>query len=767
VNGEFHSHLQHLGIRNWEFDYGKGLVITQAIGAKLSIPVELFESGEYEIFLRYMKNPKGGPVKVYFDNELIREITSEDSNSNFVWENIGSSLNFTKGKHTIMLENVAGFNAINILAVLPTKETKKLVDNAYSIANKTRNIYLFEAESDFYNGKGRHNHPSSVYRLFEHEESDNFNRISRGQFRIPTNADLMSLQFISNNDSLTNRSDSFSSKNSYYSIGNLQIYPAKEKNNVFSLDFEREQVSIPLAALRQTFVNYDKNVLSTSLESRPDRALRVIVEQGNSSNWKRISTDFIPVNDKKYYNFSLDLSAEDVKQLNTRVLYYDSDKKEIKSDLTSSERDGTFNDRLTASIVPPLESKYVKVEVLVLPNAARTSSYLLDNLKFEEIIPQKPLLSNDLPRFQSKVNTTPQFAQNAENGYTIPNDASGLKVPFNLAQTRPIPVKENTVYNYTLQAMGENLDYLAVLASFRSSQDVVENSTKYGVNASNGNVLSLSPGSEIYTYLDVLKASNYTIALRASTCDDRCSSNSLLGVSIAQENLGSNTNNIIDTSNISLEDLDNVEGSISGNNGDKTQLKWIYLNNTYLEEGRYKIKIHSDSQVDLDSVIVYSTAYDHTKAGRGGQATKQYEALEDLFNPSDSNEPAFIEDYKKIDPTKYEVKIRNATRPYVISLAETYDPLWVAHFDPSLDNTSVDEDNNRFEKRSIPLFSVVNGFYINKTGNYTLTIEYEQQKWLFEGGIISACTATAIVTLFVLSSRKKVIPYYNRKNRNI
>jgi hypothetical protein len=805
--GVFHPHLEGLGMQNWEFDYGKGLVITQAMGAKIAITTEIQESGEYDLFLRYLKNQKGGPIRVYFDDRVIREINSEDyerSSNNFVWENLGSSLNISKGKHTIMLENVAGFNAVNILAAVHTNEITKLENYTYSLANRTKNVYLLEAESDFYNNKGepsnysQKNSSGSLHPLFEYRGEYDFNKNLAGQFRVPPNADLMSLQFIANSSNPTVNSSN--NNTSYYAVGNLQIYPSAEKYDIFSLDFERDEVSIPLAALRQQgLTNRDEDdMLSTSLESyfstTQSAALRVNIKQDNASDWSILSTDYIPVGDKRYYNFSLDVSAKDVRQLHANVLYYDSDKERIKSEIVSEGRDGTFIETLTSSVLPPLGTKYVRFEILVIPNDEKSSSYLIDNLKFEEIIPKNPQLDNDFARFQSVAGANPAFPfeQKAEvdmgpmegvisnnnsssNGFAQNgNDQSSIyafsTAGNDLLKTKPIPVKENSLYNYTIHVEGQNLHYFAALASFRNSSDVAENSTKYGATSSNGKVLSLSPGSEIYTELDILKPSNYTIALRASTCNDRCSDDSILAIRIEREDPNGNTNDIIKLTNISLSARDNTSSvgyEIGGSKGtNMSSLKWIYLHDTnYLERGKYKIKIHSPSQVDLDSMVVYSTAHDPGKDVQG-DARKQYETLEDLFSLNNSSGPANLADYKKIDPTKYEVRIENATRPYVISLAESYDPLWVAHVnrDSNDTNLNIDDDSNSnssfdFRTRSVPLFSIVNGFLINKTGDYTLTIEYEPQKWLFDSGIISTGTVIAILVYLVLVRRTRTALY--------
>ena len=51
---------------------------------------------------------------------------------------------------------------------------------------------------------------------------------------------------------------------------------------------------------------------------------------------------------------------------------------------------------------------------------------------------------------------------------------------------------------------------------FANSNDVVENRTKYGHNASCGSVLWLHPGSQVYADLDILKPANYAFGLRAN-----------------------------------------------------------------------------------------------------------------------------------------------------------------------------------------------------------------------------------------------------------
>jgi hypothetical protein len=159
--------------------------------------------------------------------------------------------------------------------------------------------------------------------------------------------------------------------------------------------------------------------------------------------------------------------------------------------------------------------------------------------------------------------------------------------------------------------------------------------------------------------------------------------------------------------------------------------------------------------------VVY-TNYDDNKYDShsiSGTDIKEHETLDEIFSSQTEHSPAYLADYKKIDPTKYEVNIKNATRPYILSLAETYDPLWMASYNINSNGPNYTEfkdhnDNrNNFKIPSIPLYSVVNGFYVNKTGDYTITIEYQPQKWFIQGALISIITAISILIFLIVSTK--------------
>jgi len=92
-----------------------------------------------------------------------------------------------------------------------------------------------------------------------------------------------------------------------------------------------------------------------------------------------------------------------------------------------------------------------------------------------------------------------------------------------------------------------------------------------------------------------------------------------------------------------------------------------------------------------------------------------------------SGPPAPKVTYQQIDPEKFKVKVKGATAPFLLVLGELYDGHWVA----SLGGRTID---------SVPVYSTINGFPINKTGDFELTVSYSLHSWLTAGFTISFLT---------------------------
>lgn len=108
----------------WDWDYGLGLVKTTAYNAKLTMEYVATSSGKYGIWVRYYESLAGGRISFSVNETKISEIDTVGERG-FLWRKIGfTSLN--EGKHNLVLENINGFNAVNLVALVPTSVEEKL-----------------------------------------------------------------------------------------------------------------------------------------------------------------------------------------------------------------------------------------------------------------------------------------------------------------------------------------------------------------------------------------------------------------------------------------------------------------------------------------------------------------------------------------------------------------------------------------------------------------------------------------------------------------
>ncbi|HEC89872.1 MAG TPA: hypothetical protein ENI44_04755, partial [Thermoplasmatales archaeon] len=159
----------------------------------------------------------------------------------------------------------------------------------------------------------------------------------------------------------------------------------------------------------------------------------------------------------------------------------------------------------------------------------------------------------------------------------------------------------------------------------------------------------------------------------------------------------------------------------------------------------------------LDVIWIYSV-----------NSSKSNYTVEDLFKVNES--PANITSYEKINPTLWKVEINNATKPFMLSFAESYDPLWEARVYRNDNNNndgsgiSSNSKGKLVEKvKSIPLYGVINGFWINETGNLSIEIRYTPQDWFEIGLVISGLTFIGCIGYLVYDWKGKKIKWFFRK----
>lgn len=177
-----------------------------------------------------------------------------------------------------------------------------------------------------------------------------------------------------------------------------------------------------------------------------------------------------------------------------------------------------------------------------------------------------------------------------------------------------------------------------------------------------------------------------------------------LDYSIYLKNSESFKNHNIDSISMSINDKDKKIKI-----RDFEDEKWIFLDNSKLNKGSYKIEFSF-----LDS------------AGK-----KKPPILLDIAIKADKEsleKPEVI--FKEINPTKYEIEIKDAKYPYFLVLCENFNKNWKIY----LNKKSLSENEHY----------IINGFanswLINEKGNYNIIIKYLPQKYMNFGILISSLT---------------------------
>jgi len=117
--------------------------------------------------------------------------------------------------------------------------------------------------------------------------------------------------------------------------------------------------------------------------------------------------------------------------------------------------------------------------------------------------------------------------------------------------------------------------------------------------------------------------------------------------------------------------------------------------------------------------------------------------------PCESENGVNLMDLKKIRSTKYIVNVE-ASAPFMLSFAESYDPLWAAYV-------------NGKEYKSMPLYSVINGFWIDEAGELEITIEYKSQRWFYYGSAVTLLTIIGCALYLAKGSLRRLISKIHKR----
>jgi len=149
--GPWHEYLNERGIDNWDLDYGMGMVFTWASKARLTMRFYV-KKGTYILLMRYFKNREGGRIKVVLDGREATQVRTKGQLDVFTWIEVYKG-ELEGGAHEITIENIEGFNAVNLILVIPIEEYYgRTLRRSFPGANF---VYLLEGERDFVFSGGR------------------------------------------------------------------------------------------------------------------------------------------------------------------------------------------------------------------------------------------------------------------------------------------------------------------------------------------------------------------------------------------------------------------------------------------------------------------------------------------------------------------------------------------------------------------------------------------------------------------------------------
>jgi len=94
---------------------------------------------------------------------------------------------------------------------------------------------------------------------------------------------------------------------------------------------------------------------------------------------------------------------------------------------------------------------------------------------------------------------------------------------------------------------------------------------------------------------------------------------------------------------------------------------------------------------------------------------------------------------EEINPTEYKLKI-NSTEPFMLRFAETYDTGWEAEI--------YKNDKEVEVLKPLPLHGIMNGFWVNETGDIEIRVKYKPQE-LSESGLVMFCLVTIFSILYI------------------
>jgi hypothetical protein len=154
----------------------------------------------------------------------------------------------------------------------------------------------------------------------------------------------------------------------------------------------------------------------------------------------------------------------------------------------------------------------------------------------------------------------------------------------------------------------------------------------------------------------------------------------------------------------------------------ESKAAWLELGSALLDIGEHNISVFASGNITLDKIGIYSASDSGLSIG-------------DMFK---SNLSAPSVSYEEVNPCRYVAHV-NCTGPFLLVFSESHHSLWKAYVDNK-------------EVSPIIVDSLVNGFFINKTGSFDVVLYFTGQDVADIGLVISVCSTIFVIAVVLAKS---------------
>ena len=156
-----------------------------------------------------------------------------------------------------------------------------------------------------------------------------------------------------------------------------------------------------------------------------------------------------------------------------------------------------------------------------------------------------------------------------------------------------------------------------------------------------------------------------------------------------------------------------------------SQYQWFDAGTFNLTAGNQELSLGALGRASISQIVLYSLSENENATD-----------LSELFAKEENTATIKCD---QLNPCTYKLQI-NADKPFLLVFSEVYNPLWKA----IVDNEEIS---------AFPVYSFLNGFFINKTGNFTMTIYFTGQNYVDTGLKITSASFLISMVIVLTPSR--------------